>query len=218
MRYLFVLFAVIVSFFTFSPVANAEPTVVSNGMRWNTLEESNQFPFDWCSIAAVGYDSNGDKVALSAAHCIKDEPLQAPVYLYDNRAGGPIGTLSTRNVEMDYVIIKLNPDVNIQSLGPRVRIDSIGEGRPDLITCKDGATTGTTCGITMWQNKDRFYTTAPMFSGDSGGSLLMQGTQLIGINRALTTFGFEYVKVTSILADLEVKGDVIGRGFKPVNN
>jgi hypothetical protein len=212
--------ASILAFLAFIIPAQAsaqESTTVTNGMRWNTLTESNQFPFDWCSIAAVGYDNLGNKVALSAGHCIANEPLDAPVYLYDDRAAGPVGTLSTRNTELDYVIIKLNPDVNIDSDGPRVRIDSIGPARPDLITCKDGATTGTTCGLTLWYTDDRVYTTAPMFSGDSGGALIMQGTQLIGINRAFTGV-FEYVKASAILADLDSKGSVVGQGFRPVNN
>ncbi len=188
-------------------------------MRWNTLEQPSNIPlFDWCSIAAVGYDDQGNPVALSAGHCIKDEPLDAPVYLYDNREAGPIGRLSTRNVELDYVIIKLNPDVQLLSNGPRVRVDSIGPANPGWITCKDGATTGVSCGLTIWQTPTRLYTTGWMFSGDSGGSILYQGTQLVGINRALTDRGFEYVKASAILADLDYKGNVVGRGFTPVNN
>ena len=108
-----------------------------------------------CTITAAGYDDSGAPVAFTAAHC--SERIDAPVILRDDPGAGVIGTIATRNEILDYSVIRLDPGVAV----PVRQAGIVGRGpAPQFgdVVCKDGLTTGHTCGITWQREGDRFWT------------------------------------------------------------
>ena len=205
--------------------ADAAPLVdISGGMSI-----TNEAATTLCSLGAVGYDDFGNLVGLTAGHC--DPGDGAPVYLGLNHKIGPVGTFATHSatpagqvppLELDYAVILLDPaKVHPISTTPNgLRIDHIGPvPRQWNWACKDGQTTGLTCGP-VWSadgnRVDGYIVVAP---GDSGSPLVV-GTGLVGFT---SRFGyvlppFMFNGIHRDLADIASQGDVIGRGFEPVRD
>ncbi|WP_271799692.1 peptidase S1 [Dietzia maris] len=130
-----------------------------------------------CTITAAGYDDSGAPVAFTAAHC--SERIDAPVILRDDPGAGVIGTIATRNEILDYSVIRLDPGVAV----PVRQAGIVGRGpAPQFgdVVCKDGLTTGHTCGITWQREGDRFWTHTCAGYGDSGGPVTREG-RLVGL-------------------------------------
>ncbi|NKS33109.1 hypothetical protein GS534_24080 [Rhodococcus hoagii] len=182
-------------------------------------------------------------MAISAAHCVnlKDRnyvPDGAPVYQWtpNNGPRKHIGNISYRSwngtgfpVDLananqpgahgtDYVVIKLNDDAVLSSNGPGARIDGIGAANPAGVMCKDGQSTGITCGWITGQNATRINNLAFSYSGDSGGPAWIDTNpgKIVGYLRG---FG-EYVKFSAVLNEINSPGSPfpVGKGFYPVNN
>lgn len=256
--------AIVLPMLAFAPAASAATGVVTNGMAWTPNASKPSWadpnkPSDYCTLAVVGYDQYGNKVAISAAHCVSQSSADSPAgYLNGNYApdgapvyewtpnNGPrkhIGNISYRSWNgtgypvpaypapsatafgTDYVVITLNSDADIRSNGPGARIDGVGVANPGLFTnmCKDGQTTGVTCGIVVGDSPSRIYTMGSSYQGDSGGPLFVAGTTKIsGYVRGLAPSGtsFEYVKFSAVLNEINSPGSpfLVGKGFYPVNN
>lgn len=130
-----------------------------------------------CTLTAAGYDATGAAVAFTAAHC--SERINVPVVLRGENQDVVIGTVATRNEILDYSVIRLDPGVAVPVRQPGVT----GRGpAPDFgdVVCKDGLSTGHTCGIT-WQNEGaKFWSQACAGYGDSGGPMT-SGGRLVGL-------------------------------------
>lgn len=130
-----------------------------------------------CTITAAGYDSAGAAVAFTAAHC--SDRINAPVILRDDPRAGVIGTIATRNEILDYSVIRLTPGVVVPVRQPGVTgtgpVPQFGD-----VVCKDGLSTGHTCGITWQQEGDMFWSQACAGHGDSGGPVTRDG-RLVGL-------------------------------------
>lgn len=128
-----------------------------------------------CTITAAGHDASGAPVAFTAAHC--SENLNEPVLLRGSES--VIGTVATRNEVLDYSVIRLDPAVAV----PVRQAGVTGTGpAPQFgeVVCKDGLSTGHTCGVT-WQNEaPRFWSQACAGYGDSGGPVTHNG-RLVGL-------------------------------------
>lgn len=205
------------------PAAQAQvPTaVVSNGIAWTTNEEAPSFfrwfmrTGDYCTMSVVGTDAAGNKVGISAAHCISHEPDGTVVRHWTpwNGKRQPIGEIAYRNDALDYVVIDLYDDVRLSSVGPGARIDHQGPAGPEGVVCKDGQTSGVTCGAVTRQGDTRIYNLAFVGPGDSGGPLY-QDDGWVGINRGLTTDGGGvYVKAAAVIADIESQSNPVGQGL-----
>lgn len=130
-----------------------------------------------CTITAAGYDSSGAPVAFTAAHC--SEAINAPVVLQGNEGAGVIGNVATRNEILDYSVIRLDPRVAV----PVRQAGVIGTGpAPEFgdVACKDGLSTGQTCGVTWQREGPRFWLHACAGYGDSGGPVTRDG-RLVGL-------------------------------------
>ena len=130
-----------------------------------------------CTLTAAGYDATGAAVAFTAAHC--SDRINAPVILRDDKRAGVIGTVATRNEILDYSVIRLDPAVAVPVRQPGVT----GTGpAPDFgdVVCKDGLTTGHTCGITWQREGVKFWSQACAGYGDSGGPMTSEG-RLVGL-------------------------------------
>lgn len=239
--------AFIVPMFAFAPAASAGP-VISNGIAWTPNASlppgtpGDKPLSDYCTMAVVGTDRYGNKVGISAAHCVSIQGANyaadgAPVYRWtpNNGPREQIGTIAHRSWNgvgypvqqsnsntpgafgIDWVVIKLRDDAFLTSNGPGVRIDGVGSSNPGGIMCKDGQSTGVTCGLITGQNADRIFNLATIGPGDSGGPAY-QGTQIVGINRSWNGSSFEYVKFSAALNEINTNPWPVGKGFVVTNN
>lgn len=145
-----------------SPVAGGTPVMVGGNAG--------------CTITAAGWDGSGAPVAFTAAHC--SENLNTPVVLRDDPRAGVIGTVVARNEVLDYSVIRLTP-----AAVPVRQPGVTGRGPiPDFgaVVCKDGFTTGHTCGVTWQREGNRFWHQACAGYGDSGGPVTLDG-RLVGL-------------------------------------
>lgn len=130
-----------------------------------------------CTLTAAGYDATGAPVAFTAAHC--SDRINVPVILRNDEGVGVIGTVATRNEILDYSVIRLDPGVAVPVRQPGVT----GRGpAPEFgdVVCKDGLTTGHTCGITWQREGAKFWSQACAGYGDSGGPVTRDG-RLVGL-------------------------------------
>lgn len=218
-----------------APAASAATGLVTNGIAWttNAAPDPDQAN-DYCTMGAVGTDGSGNKVGISAAHCISHMPDGATVYRWARTAAGrtPIGTISHRgnyarptdSATNDWVVFKLADDAVLSSNGPGARITSVAPAELPQITigCKDGITTGVTCGVITARSTANYWNLAAMWAGDSGGPFFVNDTQWAGINHGLTSGfpgvpGSVYVRATKILSDIEAQGNPVGKGFAIAN-
>lgn len=211
--------------------ASADTGLVTNGIAWTTRATPDpRNARDYCTMGAVGTDSSGNKVGISAAHCVYDEPNGATVYRWARTAEGrtPIGRLSHRgdyrSITTDWIVIQLNDDAVLSSNGPGARITSVAPAELPQVTigCKDGITSGVTCGVITARSTANYWNLAFINDGDSGGPFFVNDHQWAGINQGWTTGfpgvpGVIYVRATKILADIEAGSNPVGKGFAITN-
>lgn len=222
--------ALIVPALAITPTASAATGVVSNGIAWTPFEYPTPPPIgdrEDCTLGVVGTDSSGNKIAISAAHCVslgwKYKPDGATVYRM--APAGPrqaIGTIAYRSVNatgypvnagntdpnafgVDFVVIKLNADADLSSNGPGARIDGIG--------------TGVRCGfITDNTPPTRFYSTAIAGGGDSGGPAFQNDTKLVGFVRGGNGITSEFIKFSAVQNEINSQPNPVGKGLVVTNN
>ncbi|MBF6296078.1 S1 family peptidase [Nocardia amamiensis] len=196
--------------------ANAQPglPVVGGG---SGIIIDNQFE---CTVTTVGHDNAGRLVGLTAGHC--GDP-GSQVYAESDRGAGVIGRFTYSNHDLDYAVIQFEPGkmVPVNRIG-NVTITGIGAPASfPQIVCKEGRTTGNTCGI-AWG--DVFRTNVETWSqmcvveGDSGAPVVV-GTTLVGMVNAylaIACFGPEVgTNMSAIMGDLNARGGV-GAGYIPI--
>ncbi|TCK00753.1 peptidase S1 family protein [Nocardia alba] len=199
---------------TGAATAQAGPPVIGGG---SGIIIDNAFE---CTVTTVGYDGAGRLVGLTAGHC---GDAGAPVSAEVDPGYGEIGRFAYSNPELDYAVIEFTPG----RITPVNRVGNVtitGVGGPaqfPTIVCKEGRTTGNTCGIT-WG--DIFATGAETWSqmcvveGDSGAPVVV-GSTLVGMVNAylaVACFGPEVgTNMNSIMADINARGGV-GAGYRPI--
>lgn len=204
-----------------TPAASAATGTVSNGIGWTAKPDAG--PADpmrnqeYCTLGVVGTDAFGNKIAISAAHCVSaaaggatEYPDGAAVYRFGpSGTGDPIGTIAYRDPRIDYVVIDLNPDAVLSADGPQARIDSIGPPHPGGTLCKAGVRTGLTCGPIYGQAALRINSLVPANGGDSGGPAFVNGSQLVGMTRG----PLEFIDIAAVLDSIEAQPNPVGKGF-----
>ncbi|RJO76953.1 serine protease [Nocardia panacis] len=177
----------------------------------------NQFE---CTVTTVGYDGAGRLVGLTAGHCGEAGSL---VTAEANRGAGVIGRFAYANHDLDYAVIQFDPD-RITPVNTVGRVTITGLGAPaqfPQIVCKEGRTTGNTCGISwgdVFQSNVETWSQMCVVEGDSGAPVVV-GTTLVGMVNAylaVACFGPEVgTNMSAILGDINARGDV-GAGFTPI--
>lgn len=196
--------------------ANAQPGPPAIGGGSGIIID-NQFE---CTVTTVGHDGAGRLVGLTAGHC--GDP-GAQVFAEADPDFGIIGRFVYSNHDLDYAIIQFEPGAIV----PVNRIGNVtitGLGAPaqfPAIVCKEGRTTGNTCGI-AWG--DVFGTNIETWSqmcvveGDSGAPVVV-GNTLVGMVNAylaLACFGPEVgTNMSTIMDDMNHRGG-IGAGYRPI--
>lgn len=173
-----------------------------------------------CTVTTVGHDSAGRLIGLTAGHC--GDP-GARVYAEANRGYGQIGTFVHSDHQLDYAVIQFQPDriIPVNRIG-NVTITGVGEPPQfPMIVCKEGRTTGNTCGPVWGDVFDTNYETWSqmcVMEGDSGAPVVV-GTTLVGMVNAylaIACFGPQVgTNMSAISADMNSRGG-IGAGYRPI--
>ena len=182
-----------------------------------------------CTLTAIGHDRTGALIGFTSAHC---GGPGAVVSAEGAEANGPIGTMVAGNDALDYAVIQFDPEkvTPVPNYGGFV-INGIG---PDptfgQIACKEGRTTGNSCGVTWGAGQDPGTIVMQVCGrpGDSGGPVVVNNL-LVGMihgafSDALPNCVIKYiplhtpavvVSINAVLADLAAK-DRPGAGFVPI--
>jgi hypothetical protein len=194
--------------------AQGGPVVIGGG---SGIIVDKQFE---CTVTTIGHDGAGRLVGLTAGHC---GDAGASVLSEANPFLGEIGTFTYSNPDLDYAVIQFDPArvVPVNRIG-NVTITGLGDPAAfPHIVCKEGRTTGNTCGITwgdVFQTGVETWTQMCVVEGDSGAPVVL-GTTLVGMVNAYlgyACFGPEVgTNMNTILGDLNGRG-IVGSGFRPI--
>jgi hypothetical protein len=106
-----------------------------------------------CTLTTIGTDAAGDMIGFTSAHC-GGPGAQVAAEAAQNR--GPLGIMVAGNDSLDYAVIKFDP----AKVAPVANYNGFviaGIG-PDpafgQIACKQGRTTGNSCGVTWGPGQD----------------------------------------------------------------
>jgi hypothetical protein len=182
-----------------------------------------------CTLTTIGNDAAGELIGFTSAHCggpgaqVASEALEAR---------GVLGTMVAGNDGLDYAVIKFDP----AKVAPVANyngfpINGIGpEPVFGQIACKQGRTTGNSCGVTWGPGQDPGTIVMQVCGrpGDSGGPVTVDGLLVGMIHGAfsdnLPSCIIKYIPLhtpavvmsfNAILADINTKHRP-GAGFVPV--
>lgn len=172
-----------------------------------------------CSLTTIGHDRAGRLVGLTAGHCGEVGASVVPEYKPDS---GVVGTFVVSNPELDYAVIQFDPAkvVPVNRVG-NVTITRIGAPASfPQIACKEGRTTGDTCGV-VWGDvlqTQETWTQACVIEGDSGSPMVVGTTLVAMVNAYLGApcIGPELgTNLSAIINDLNASGGP-GADFQPI--
>lgn len=172
-----------------------------------------------CTLTTIGLDNSGQLIGITAGHC---GGPGAEVMSESNMNAGVVGTFAYSNSELDYAVIMFDPAevAPVRTVGGTT-ITDIGEPASfPAIACKQGRTTGNTCGV-VWGDltaDESTWTQVCVDHGDSGAPVTV-GTTLVAMVNAyayVACLGPELgTNMTSIISDINSLGGV-GAGFDPI--
>ncbi len=182
-----------------------------------------------CTLTTIGTDGKGELIGFTSAHC---GGPGAQVAIEAAKDRGIVGTMVAGNDNLDYAVIQFDPAkvTPVANFGG-FAINGIG---PDpafgQIACKQGRTTGNSCGVTWGPGQDPGTIVMQVCGqpGDSGGPVTVNNLLVGMIHGAfsdnLPACIIKYIplhtpavvqSINSILADLNAKNRP-GAGFVPV--
>ncbi|MGH3541592.1 MAG: S1 family peptidase [Mycobacterium sp.] len=182
-----------------------------------------------CTLTTIGTDNKGELIGFTSAHC---GGPGAHVAAEAAQNHGEVGTMVAGNDNLDYAVIQFDPAkvTPVADFGG-FAINGIG---PDpafgQIACKQGRTTGNSCGVTWGPGQDPGTIVMQVCGqpGDSGGPVTVNNL-LVGMihgafSENLPTCVVKYiplhtpavvVSINAVLADISSKNRP-GTGFAPV--
>ncbi|MEU6188527.1 serine protease [Nocardia sp. NPDC047038] len=172
-----------------------------------------------CTLTTIGHDGAGRLVGFTAAHC---GGAGTTVAAAADRDAGVVGTIAQANNDMDYAVIVFEPDkvVPVSRVGNTTIAQVGGPAQFPDIACKEGYSTGHTCGLTYGDVLESGWTWTQIcvVPGDSGGPVVV-GTTLVSMVNAYVTvpcLGPQLgTKMTAIIDDVDARGGP-GAGFRPI--
>lgn len=180
-----------------------------------------------CTLTTVGYDSADRMVGLTAGHCAEiGMSVQA-----EAQQAGVVGTVAAVDHDSDFAVIEFDrARVTPIRQVAQTFIDGIGTPpRLGDIVCKNGRTSGFTCGLVWDTNQSWFQHQVCSRPGDSGDRLVGMnvghiGVEVVGVRvfdircESLLAPVHEPAVATQIgmvLAAIDAGGGV-GAGFRPL--
>ncbi len=193
----------------FGPASAAPPVPVALGGGSGILIHQGGNSASACTLTTIGYDDPGHLYGLTAGHCgesgqeVMSESQQGP---------GVLGEITFSNHELDYAIISFDETkvVPTRTVGG-VTIRDVQRTPPNFgtIACKEGRTTGHTCGVTWFSNGTVHISQICVIEGDSGSPVVV-GDHLIGMVNAYYFIGCigpeTGTNITPILNDMPNHG------------
>lgn len=183
----------------------------------------------FCTLTTIGNDNTGQLVGFTSAHC---GGPGAQVVAEAVQGRGPVGTMVAGNDNLDYAVIRFDP----AKVAPVANFSGFvinGVG-PDPafgdVACKQGRTTGNSCGVTWGPGQDPGTIVMQVCGqpGDSGGPVTVNNLLVGMIHGALSenlpACVVKYiplhtpavvVSINAVLADVTSKNRT-GAGFIPV--
>lgn len=159
-------------------------------------------------------------VGFTAAHCGE---VNSTVVAESNRDAGAVGTVAYADSGLDYAVIVFDPEmvVPVNQVGGTTITDLGGPAQSGDFVCKEGRTTGRTCGPAygnVFTAGNATWTQTCVVEGDSGGPVVV-GTTLVGmVNGYLVVpcigpqLGTDF---SAVVADANARGEA-GAGFQPI--
>lgn len=203
---------------------SAEPKVLMGGGAGIVIGGDTM-----CTLTTIGHDKTGALIGFTSAHC---GGPGAPLAAEAAQGAGAIGRMVAGNDNLDYAVIEFDPEkvTPVPNYGGFV-IDGIG---PDptfgQIACKEGRTTGNSCGLTWGAGQDPGTIVMQVCGrpGDSGGPVVVNNL-LVGMihgafSDALPTCVIKYIPLhtpavvmsfNAIMHDIDVNNRP-GAGFVPI--
>lgn len=182
-----------------------------------------------CTLTTIGHDNTGALIGFTSAHC---GGPGAQVAAEAAEGAGTVGEMVAGNDALDYAVIKFDPE----KVAPVANVDGfvIAGIAPDpafgAVACKQGRTTGNSCGVTWGQGQDPGTIVMQVCGqhGDSGGPVTVNN-MLVGMihgafSNALPDCVIKYiplhtpavvVSMTAVLDDINAKNRA-GSGFVPI--
>ncbi|MGK8523413.1 serine protease [Nocardia asteroides] len=173
-----------------------------------------------CTLTTIGRDAAGRLVGFTAAHCGE---ANATIVAESNRAAGTVGAVDYTNSDLDYSVIVFDPGMvePVNQVGGTTITDLGGPAEYGDTVCKEGRTTGRTCGPAygdVFTAGNATWTQTCVVEGDSGGPVVV-GTTLVGmVNGYLVVpcLGPQLgTDITAVIADANARGGA-GAGFRPI--
>lgn len=173
-----------------------------------------------CTLTTIGRDGGGRLVGLTAGHC---GGVGAKIRAEADPDFGSVGTITTSNPDLDYAVILFDPArvVPVNRVG-NVTITGLGNPAqfPNIV-CKEGRTTGNTCGLVygdVFGSGTETFTQVCVVEGDSGAPVVI-GSTLVGMVNAYlfaACIGPEVgTNIDVIIGDMNARGGV-GSGYRPI--
>ncbi|NLG46708.1 trypsin-like serine protease [Gordonia sp. (in: high G+C Gram-positive bacteria)] len=139
-----------------------------------------------CTVTSVGRPTTGPNrgqlIAITAGHCGK--PGQRVVSeRFQSR--GDIGRIAYSASDIDLAVIELNDNVApLRTVrGVTIRKVNTTPVQFPTVLCKQGRTTGNTCGVTWFSDGTSHFSQMCVVEGDSGSPVVV-GDQLVGMVNA----------------------------------
>ncbi len=136
-----------------------------------------------CTLTTIGNAKTGELIGITAGHCGK--PGQK-VLSETFQSRGQAGTITYSDPKEDVAIIEFDKSrvVPLRTVnGVTINhIDTRPLGFP-TVACKQGRTTGNTCGISWFSDGDVHFSQICVIEGDSGSPVVV-GDRLVGMVNA----------------------------------
>ncbi|MDL9944119.1 serine protease [Gordonia sp. ABSL11-1] len=136
-----------------------------------------------CTLTTIGKSKTNKLIGITAGHC--GDPGQK-VYSETFQDRGQAGTITYSASDLDIAVIEFNPAKVVPLRTVRgVTIRSI-DTKPlafPAVACKQGRTTGNTCGISWFSDGNAHFSQMCVIEGDSGSPVVV-GDRLVGMVNA----------------------------------
>jgi hypothetical protein len=168
-----------------------------------------------CTLTTIGHDNAGRLVGITAGHCGEVGSTVVPEAMPD---AGVVGQFAVSNQDYDYAVIEFDP-AKVTPVNTIGEVTITGIGSP-AVACKQGRTTGHTCGVVYGDilQSQETWTQLCVIEGDSGSPVVV-GTTLVAMVNAyvgVACLGPELgTNMVSIINDINVTGGV-GAGYRPI--
>ncbi|QBJ96169.1 serine protease [Rhodococcus sp. ABRD24] len=211
---IFAVLAVIAAMLGVGTATAAPPKTVLGGGSGIVIDDMYQ-----CTLTTIGYDNAGRLVGITAGHC---GDAGATVVSESAPDAGVVGQFVVSNSDYDYAVLQFDP-AKVQPVNTIGQVTITEIGKPaqfPAVACKQGRTTGHTCGVVygdLLQSQET-WTQMCVIEGDSGSPVVV-GTTLVAMVNAylgVACFGPELgTNMTSIIDNINASGGV-GAGYRPI--